>query len=285
MINQEYKDRLFCAIFGREEHKRWTLSLYNAVNGTSYDKVDEIEISTIGEAVYMGMHNDVSFLLCGRISLYEQQSTYNPNMPVRLLMYLGKSYDKLIKSRKQNLYGTTLITLPMPKLVVFYNGKAEAEDEVILKLSDAFPEDLPASESDVDVRVRMLNVNAGRNDKLLESCKPLKEYAWLIDRIRKNKASMEIEPAVDAAIDEMPDEFEIKDYLTGHRAEVKDMCITEYNEAETMQMFKEEGIEIGEEKLANLISRLISCGRTGDVETALKDSSARARLYEEFSIT
>ena len=160
---------------------------------------------------------------------------------------------------------------------------------------------LTANKSDVELQVRILNVNAGRNDKLLESCKPLKEYAWLIDRIRKNKSSMEIEPAVDAAIDEMPDEFEIKDYLVGHRAEVKDMCITEYNEAETMQLFKEEGrkegrkegkaegqqegIVIGEEKLANLISRLSSCGRTADVEMALKDASARAEFYEEFGIT
>ena len=158
---------------------------------------------------------------------------------------LGKLYDKLIKTGKQNLYRATLIKLPMPKLVVFYNGKMEADDEVILKLSDAFPKNLPVGESDVELRVRMLNVNAGSNEKLLESCKPLKEYAWLIDKIRKNKVFMEIEPAVDAAIDEMPDEFEIKDYLIGHRAEVKDMCITEYNEAETMQMFKEEGREEG----------------------------------------
>ncbi len=63
--------------------------------------------------------------------------------------------------------------------------------------------------------------------------------------IRKNQETMETTPAVDKTIADMPDEFEIKGFLREHQSEVKNMCITEYDEAETMEMFKEEGREEG----------------------------------------
>ncbi len=103
-VNREHKDRLFCFIFGRAENKAWTLSLYNAVNGTSYSDPADIEITTMEDIIYMGMKNDVSFLIGNDISLYEHQSSYNPNMPVRQLMYLGRQYDRYIKHTKQNKY-------------------------------------------------------------------------------------------------------------------------------------------------------------------------------------
>ena len=96
----------------------------------------------------------------------------------------------------------------------------------------------------------MLNINYGKNESLLSSCKPLKEYAWLIEQIRENQKTMGIGEAVDRAIQDMPENYEIRQILIGNRAEVKDMCITEYNEAETMQMIREEGREEGDLKRA-----------------------------------
>ena len=243
-INREYKDRLFVFIFGREENKKWTLSLYNAVNGTDYTDENAIEITTMSDAVYMGMRNDVSFIITEFISLFEQQSTYNPNMPVRQLMYLGRLYDKYIDATKQNLYGTRQIKLPVPKLVTFYNGREDVPDK-ILRLSDSFSAN--AELSDVEVSVRLININLGRNKELLESCRPLKEYSWFVDSVRNKKdhGKMSLEEAVDCTLDEMPEDFHIREFLIGNRAEVKNMCLTEYNEAETMQMFKEEGREEG----------------------------------------
>ena len=119
--NTQYKDRLFNFLFGSEENKLWTLSLYNAVNGSSYTDPDAIQISTIKEVMYLGMHNDVSFLIAEEMALYEQQSTYNPNMPLRLLQYAGNLYEKYVKENKLNKYGSELLMLPVPKLVVFYN--------------------------------------------------------------------------------------------------------------------------------------------------------------------
>ncbi len=243
-INREYKDRLFVFIFGREENKKWTLSLYNAVNGTDYTDENAIEITTMSDAVYMGMRNDVSFIITEFISLFEQQSTYNPNMPVRQLMYLGRLYDKYIDATKQNLYGKRQIELPVPKLVTFYNGKEDVPDK-ILHLSDSFSKN--AELSDVEVNVRLININLGNNKELLESCRPLKEYSWFVDSVRNKKyhGKMSLEEAVDCILDEMPEDFSIREFLIGNRAEVKNMCLTEYNEAETMQMFKEEGREEG----------------------------------------
>ena len=276
MINVKHKDRLFCFIFGREENKKWTLSLYNAVNQSTHKDPDIIEITTMEDVLYMGMKNDVSFIIANIVSVYEQQSTYNPNMPVREMMYAARIYDKYIHLNRLNIYGDQLIPLPIPKLVVFYNGKEEKEDQV-LELKDAFQageKKLCHAEKDKDtsitpdiaVRVRMLNINYGKNRELLEACRPLWEYAWLVQNIRENGRKMGIEEAVDKAINEMPEEFEIRTFLIGNRAEVKQMCITEYNETETMQLFEEqgrregrkegrkEGIGIGEQNKANKIA-------------------------------
>ena len=243
-INTDHKDRLFGFLFGNEANKEWTLSLYNAVNGTSYTDPEEIQITTIEDTIYMGMKNDLSFILFYVMNIYEQQSTFNPNMPVRQLMYAAKLYDKYIQINKLNLYGKKLIKLPIPKLVVFYNGK-EGREDTVLKLSDAFEVCSPPIEPDIEVKARMININYGKNKKLMEACKPLAEYAWLVEEIRSNSKHMDIETAVDQAIDL------IKSILIGNKAEVKDMCITEYNEAETMQMFREEGREEGLKQGAN----------------------------------
>ena len=224
--NVQYKDRLFNFLFGSEENKEWTLSLYNAVNGSHYTDSSMIKITTIREVMYLGMHNDVSFLISNEMNLYEQQSTYNPNMPVRLLQYAGNLYEKYFKENSLNKYGGRLLQLPVPKLVVFYNGKKEQPDEMILKLSDSFPE---GSDADIEVKVRMLNVNVGRNRLLLEACKPLGEYSWLVDEIRRNNTTNDedgMSSAVDRAITDMPDSFVIKSFLELHRTEVKGMLLS-----------------------------------------------------------
>ncbi len=172
MVQREYKDRLFNFIFGSEENKAWTLSLYNAINGTDYTDPDKVQINTIKEVLYLGMHNDTSFLLTDDMNLYEQQSSYNPNMPLRMMQYAGNLYEKYIKENGLNKYGNELLLLPVPKLIVFYNGVTEAEDETILRLSDSFQE---GAKPDIEVTVRMLNFNHGKNQKLLDTCKPLKE--------------------------------------------------------------------------------------------------------------
>jgi hypothetical protein len=290
---------LFNFIFGSEEHKDWTLSLYNAVNHTNYTDPSVIEFTTIRETLYLGMHNDVSFLISSLLNLYEQQSSYNPNMPVRLLQYAGNMYEQFIVINKKNKYGKTLIKLPVPKLVVFYNGPDERPEEETLNLSDAFPEELRDA-SDIQVRVRMFNVNMGKNDDLMTTCKPLAEYAWIVDTIRKNEAMLRdtverekvLDIAIDRTIDAIPDDFVTRTYLEAHRAEVKGMLLTEYNEAKAMELFREEGREEGRAEgraqgmntFSALIKRLLELGRTEDVARVTSDPAYRDKLIAEFKL-
>lgn len=235
----DYKDRLFSFIFGSPGNEPWTLALYNAVNATSYSDPSAVEVNTVREALYLGMRNDVSFLIADEMSLYEQQSTYNPNMPLRMLQYLANLYERVVVSRRLNKYGSRLIPLPVPKLVVFYNGVRELGDETVLSLADSFP---PGADPDVSVRVRMVNVNEGRSPGLLGACRPLAEYSWLVARIRDRTAAGErASEAVDATLASMPEDFTIKRFLETHRAEVAGMLLAEYDEAKAMEMFREDG--------------------------------------------
>lgn len=244
-VQREYKDRLFNFIFGSEENKAWTLSLYNAINHTNYTDPALVQINTIKEVLYLGMHNDTSFLLTDDMNLYEQQSSYNPNMPLRMMQYAGNLYEKYIKEHELNKYGSELLQLPVPKLIVFYNGVSGAEDVTLLHLSDSFPK---GSAPDIEVTVKMLNVNHGRNQELLDACEPLKEYSWLMQEIRENRKTMEIEDAVDKALMDMPKEYVIKPFLDAHKVEVRGMLLTEYNEAEAMELFRREGERDGVDK-------------------------------------
>ncbi len=299
-INREYKDRLFCLIFGRAENRAWALSLYNAVNGTNYDNPEDVEITTMGDYIYMGMKNDVSFIVDSDISLYEHQSTYNPNMPVRMLMHLGNQYDKYIKQTGQNIYGRTQMHLPVPRLVVFYNGEYDAADRV-LKLSDSFPQGSDLSESDVEVTAHMYNIRPQYKSTLLDICKPLREYSWFVEEIRSNQKRMELADAVDKAIEDMPGDFEIRPLLIANQSEVKSMCITEYDEAATMQNFKNEGRKEGREEgikegrregikegreegmtdLNALYEWLFAQGRAEDVQKATTDQEFQKSLFAE----
>lgn len=283
----EYKDRLFSCIFGSEEHKEWTLSLYNAVNGTHYDDPEQITITTIRDVLYLGMHNDVSFLISNDMNMYEQQSTFNPNMPLRMLQYAGNIFEKYLTVEKKNKYSKRIVTLPVPKLVVFYNGMEAEPDEVQLNLCDAFPADR-RKDSDIQVRVRMVNVNKGKSPELMANCKPLTEYAWIVDSIRTLERLVGLEAAIDRTIDNLPDGFQTKLLLEAHRAEVKNMLLTEYNEAKQMDLFfmegRQEGRQEAEHRINALYAKLLSLGRNDDLARAINEPEYRERLYAELGM-
>ena len=157
-MNDEHKDRVFKFLFGNPENKHWTLSLYNAVNGSSYSDPEEIQFNTIEDAVYLGMKNDVSFIILNEMNLWEHQSTFNPNMPMRFFLYAAKLYEKYIASSEYYAYSSTLQSVPRPKCICFYNGTKEQPEREVLKLSDAF-----GGEGDIEVKVTMLNINYGKS--------------------------------------------------------------------------------------------------------------------------
>ena len=231
--NDEHKDRVFKFLFGNPEHKDWTLALYNAVNGSSYNNPDDIEFNTIDDAVYLGMKNDVSFIILNEINLWEHQSTYNPNMPLRFFLYAAKLYEKYVADSDYYQYGSTLQEVPSPKCICFYNGTANQPERKVLKLSDAFSDD---KNGDIEVCVTMLNINYGNNQKLMEASGQLNEYAWLVASIRRNnKVLKNLEAAIDKAIEDMPDDFSIKKFLLLNKAEVKGMFLTEWDQEKVLE--------------------------------------------------
>ena len=289
-VNRQNKDRLFKFIFGKEENRALTLSLYNAVNGSSYTNPDDITITTVEDVLYLSMKNDISFLIADTMNFYEQQSTYNPNMPARMLTYASMVYSKYISSSNTYMYSEKLRKLPVPKLVTFYNGARKMPDETILHLSDSFPE---GSDSDIEVKVRMLNINYGRNAELLEKCKPLYDYSKFVNDVRLYKRQeMEMYEAVSKAIDDLGNDSPIKGFLKAHEAEVAMLWITEYDEEKDREMLRqdgfeegrEEGREEGEARFASLSEKLFDAGRTEDLKKCFSDSEIREKLYKEFGL-
>ena len=250
IVNRKYKDTLFAALFGRIEHKTDIIDLYNVLNGTSYPHTAEIEIVTIENTVYLGMHNDAAFLIDNEtISLWEEQSSWNPNMPLRGLIYLAQEYRKLIGGNKYDIYGPTPIRIPTPKYVVFYIGPDNQPDRY-LKLSDLF---VDPSGGCVELKTRIVNINYRGNDSLLRACKMLHDYTALIRKVRHNKeVGMDINEAVDLAVQECINEGILREYLLKHREEATDMILTEYNEKEHLEHVanynKEQGRQQGIEQ-------------------------------------
>ena len=160
--NRNHKDALFRMVFSKKED---LLDLYNAVRGTAYQNVEDLEVNTLENVLYMAMKNDISFMIDCTMNLYEHQSSYNPNMPLRGLMYFVQLYSKYADQRKLNLYSTTIQKIPTPQFVVFYNGMKEEPDRQILKLSDAFQSEGGC----IECEATMLNINLGRNMELMEN--------------------------------------------------------------------------------------------------------------------
>lgn len=228
-INRQHKDRLFRMIFGDNENKANILSLYNALYDTNHTNEDDVEITTIEDAIYIKMKNDVSLLLDSYLSLWEQQSTFNPNMPIRGLMYYGNLYNSYIEAKKLPIYGSVLVKLPTPKYIVFYNGTSKHEPIEKLKLSDAFIHN--DINHEFEWTATMINLNKGKNEELLSKCKPLSDYMTLINRISLYKKTEDtLHNAITRAINECIEENVLADFLQKHRGDVMNTCLTEFNE-------------------------------------------------------
>lgn len=258
--NRMYKSRIFAMLFSDRNE---LLKLYNAINGTSYDDPDLLQVNTLENAVYMSMQNDVSFIIDMRLNLYEHQSTYSPNLPVRYLLYVADVYSDYTKD--MNLYGTKAVKLPTPRFVIFYNGQAEQPDRKELRLSELFS--IPDADPSLELKAVMLNINKGHNRKLMETCRTLQDYAEYTFRVREYAAEMPLDLAVEQAITECISEGILADFLRKNRAEAKKVSIYEYDEERHMRQTREEGMEEG---YANGFSQGIEQGITQTVINLLK---------------
>lgn len=242
-INRTYKDRLFRLAF---QDKQDLLDLYNAVSGRHYTDPGELVITTLADAIYLGMKNDISFLVYDSLNLYEHQSSFNPNMPIRGFNYFAEAYREFIDANHLDVYAERLVRLPMPQYIVFYNGTREAPDRVELRLSDAFLCKDPAEKGCLECRATMININYGHNNELLEHCKRLKDYAIFVHRVRENgNRGMNLKDAVDQAVTACIDEGILADILSKNRSEVYNLILYGYDEEKQLAIARENAMIAG----------------------------------------
>lgn len=241
-VQRSVKDRLFRFLF--ENDREALLQLYNALNGTDYRDASQLQIVTIDNAVYVVMKNDLAFMVTGTLNMYEHQSTYSPNLPVRFLIYLAQEYQMVVEQAEKSLYGTGRITLPTPQCVVFYNGTKEMPEEQTLRLSDAFQN--KERRADVELTVRMININHGHNRSLMEKCRTLEEYSRFVEvsreRMREGRDARE---ALAEAVDYCIANGILSEFLVENRAEVLGMLLEEFDVEKYERTLRGEGREEG----------------------------------------
>ena len=267
-VNKKYKDRLFRHLFNNEII---LLELYNAIMGTNYQDWSAIIINTLEDVLFMDMKNDISFIIYNTLMLIEHQSTINENMPRRMIKYLGRLYEKMDSDKPNAIYGRKLVELENPVFIVLYNGVEDYPAEKILNISTALKKG-DANKNFVDLEVRVININKGRNPELESKCKTLADYASLIEKVREYQKNHPLEEAIRLAVKYCIDNDILKEYLKQHASEVINMLTAEFNMDDALEVARwegledgrEEGIEKGKKEVQNYILDLINQGLTGE---------------------
>lgn len=264
--NLHYKDTVFRMLF---REKKRLLGLYNAVSGRNYEDPEELDIVMLESAVYLGMRNDLAFIIDMRLHLFEHQSTVNENMPLRFLQYVSAEYEKLLIS--ENLHKRTMVKIPAPHFVVFYNGTEKCPERQEMQLSAAY--EVEEEDPELELRVQVLNINQGFNEGLKEACLTLREYMQYVDKVRIYKREMSVDEAVYRAVDECIEQGILKEFLLQNKAEVRRMSIFEYNEENVRRVLREEAIEEGYEegKVDGEKAGRIEGEKAGKIEGKIED--------------
>ena len=205
-VQREYKDTVFRLLFS---NKKRALSLYNGINGTDCRDESLLEFNTLENAIYMNLHNDISFVIVNQIHLYEHQSTLPVNLPLRDLLYIADILQKTIMDK--TIYSRRRLMIPNPNFIVFYNGQEKMSERLELKLSDSFL--VPTDNPELELKVTVLNINEGMNEQLKEKCPELKEYMQYVDRVRRYSRETSLRDAVVKAVDECIREGILREFL------------------------------------------------------------------------
>ena len=282
-----FKDNVFCMLF---REKKNLLELYNALNDTDYTNVDDLAVTTLQGGVYMKYKNDASFVFGQDLYMFEQQASKNPNMPLRFLHYVSDVYREMYPNSE--LHRRTMLKIPVPHFVTFYNGRDWMKDEeMVLKLSDMFMESKASvsqvytkSEPELELKVRVININPdcveesddGSPDdskirkvpSILNKCHTLRDYMTFVNKVNEKKYSKNknIRTAVTEAVDECIASGILSDFFSEHREEVIDVSVYDYDEEGRMRVEREEGREEGDiRRLITQITKKVQKGM--DIDT------------------
>ena len=300
--NRRYKDSLFSDLFYADINAKDNLvQLYNSLFESESVETSDIDLLRLEQTMFMSMHNDVAFAAHGRrIVLSEHQSTINENLPLRFLMYIGREYESILPTKWR--YRRNRVSIPTPQFITFYNGSEPYPQESVLKLSDAFKYQetdagILGSQPQLELAVKVVNINPEARHPLLGKCQVLREYSTLVELIRHYG---ETEAGIRKAITECIQKNILKEYLERKGLEAVNMLLAEYNYEDDINEQREEsraeghaegraegraeGQAEGESKLATLITRLFSLGRGAEVERVASDETYRKQLFKELHI-
>ena len=248
--NTKYKDSVFSFLFSVPDLLR---ELYCALEGVTLPANIPVIINTLRDVLFMDRINDISFEI-GRklVILIEHQSTINPNIALRLLMYIARVYEKIIEDK--NIYTSQLIRLPKPEFFVLYNGVSPYPDKEVLRLSDVFEQavalGIPEKEiPSLELVVKVININHGRNEEIVQRCKTLNEYSAFIGKVREyEKEGHGKEEAMKKAVIYCREHDILKEFLETNATEVINMLMTEWNLEDAQQVWYEDGLVKGREE-------------------------------------
>ena len=240
---RNYKDGVFIKLF---HEKKKIIELYNALEGKDCDENTEVTIQTLEEVLYGRYRNDMAFEIDNKfVVLVEHQSTICNNMPLRMLLYLSRIYERIIDIK--TAYYMKQIKIPYPELYVLYNGETDYPEETEMKLSDSFI--VNDGNVNLELKVKILNINYEKKTKILKDCPTLEDYSYFIYMIRRHESKgMSMDEAIKTAIEECIKRGILKEFLSTHGSEVHNMLFAEFNMEEELKAAKELGIEEGIEK-------------------------------------
>ena len=241
--NRNYKDGIFRTLFNDKEK---LLELYNALEGKNLGPETDIQIVTLDSVIYMDIKNDVAFTVDGKfIVVAEHQSSYCPNICVRMLSYIGRTYERLYS--KASMYGTVPVKIAAPEFYVFYNGGKELPNEYTCRLSDNFVS--PAPENSAELVAKLINIRYNEGAEILKHSQTMKEYSLFIHYVYDGLAeSLTLEEAAAAAIRRCMDEKILTDFLQKYGGEVTSMLFMEVTREEYGKAREHEGYERGIER-------------------------------------
>ena len=99
----------------------------------------------------------------------------------------------------------------------------------------------------MELKVLVININEGYNQKLMESCQILKEYAQYVSKVRTYKKTLSLNEAVEKAVEECIQEGILREFLLANKAEVVAMSIFEYDREWEEEILRKEEFEAGRE--------------------------------------
>ncbi len=238
----KYKDNVFCMLY---RDKKNLLELYNALNNSNYTNVDDLKVTTLNGGSYMKYKNDASFLLSMNLYMFEQQSSKNLNMPLRFLHYVSDVFRELFSN--DTLHRRSMLKIPVPHFVTFYNGLEKwIDEEAEIKLSDMY--EIPVDNPQLELKVRVININ--KDTDILSKCKTLRDYMTFVNKVRYKTAfgREDVKLAVLEAMDECIEENILVDFFEQHREEVVEVSIYDYDEEKVRKTLVEEAVEEAVEK-------------------------------------